>query len=89
MLEAVLSEISSSGFLVNNLFQLYDGRWRASLRKEDTFAYDFGEGISPTDALLRALSASLNSSGTPIVRNTFTAISGPGRPTLSLASLGL
>jgi hypothetical protein len=53
-IESILSEIAESGWLVNNLFQLSDGSWRANLRNENMVTY-FGEGPTPAIALDEAI----------------------------------
>lgn len=55
-----LNSIAAAGWLVNNLYQLDDGSWRASLRKP-TFGGDyftgFGEGDDLESALIEAFAS--------------------------------
>lgn len=53
-LEELLAEISESGWMVNNLFQLDNGRWQANLRKGQWFT-DYGKGDTPHKALNMAM----------------------------------
>jgi hypothetical protein len=55
-LPAILAEVSAQGWLVNNLFQLDDGSWRADLRDATRFTR-FGNGPTPSAALDAALDA--------------------------------
>lgn len=48
-LVSLIQEINDAGFLINNLCQLEQGRWRASVRLDITF--EFGEGTGPQSAL--------------------------------------
>lgn len=57
--DEILAEIAESGWLINNLFQLSDGTWRANLRTEE-YVTHFGEGPTPAIALDEAL-VSVNS----------------------------
>lgn len=52
--DQLIRKVQEDGFLINNLFQLHEDRWRCSLRKEPDF-YEYGEGDSPEVALLNAL----------------------------------
>lgn len=57
-LEDLIAEINSTGFLVNNLFQLAPDLWRANLRIDsdpDNRYTCFGDGPTPADALALAL----------------------------------
>ena len=53
-LESLLSEISERGWLVNNLFQLDSGAWRANLR-DNLRATQFADANSPELALALCL----------------------------------
>ena len=49
-LDEILTTLTASGWLVNNLFQLADGSWQANLRN-DSSATPFGFGPTPAEAL--------------------------------------
>jgi len=61
----LLREIAASGFLLNNLFQLTDGTWRANLRKRGVartpgalgdWQHEYCDGETPEEALAGAVS---------------------------------
>lgn len=49
----LIQTINESGRLVNNLCQLDNRRWRASLR-DNAFGYSFAEAETPIEALIKA-----------------------------------
>lgn len=60
----LLREIAASGFLLNNLFQLTDGTWRANLRKRGVartpgalgdWQHEYCDGETPEKALAGAV----------------------------------
>lgn len=55
-LDSLLEECSASGWLLNNLFRLDDGEWRANLRSVDGRFTEFGKGESASEALERTMS---------------------------------
>ena len=64
--EEIQKRLASEGFWVNNLCQVEDGSWRASLLKHTpngTRLYSFGVGAEAPDALRAALAVSLVETG--------------------------
>lgn len=86
MIENTLATISSCGLLVNNLCQLQNGTWRASLRKADISGYEFGTASTPNEALLKALYMAQALPGVPLIPNTMRSLAAQK---LSLESLDL
>lgn len=68
-LEDLVAEISAAGLLLNNLFQLNSGLWRASLRNKASINFHFYDGRSPTEAVRGAIRASTPGSGMPARKN--------------------
>lgn len=64
MLDDLIAEANEAGWLLNNLFQLSDGSFRANLRS-DTHATLFGEGQTPEEALASALTSAIVPIATP------------------------
>lgn len=60
MIDSLLSECASSGWLLNNLYQLDSGEWRANLRSSDGRFTEFGKGDSAVEALERTISLIAN-----------------------------
>ena len=58
-IEDAFAEVARRGLLVNNLFQLNSGQWRASLRAPGLNAptYMFANAETPTAAMRKALDA--------------------------------
>lgn len=67
-IEQLLSEVQSSGLLVNNLFQLDDGGWRCSLRDESG-GYGFGDGEDAAAAIRSALFSAKNGNCSSFIEN--------------------
>lgn len=57
-IEAALAAIAAKGYALHNLFQLEDRSWRANIRDVSDHYYEFGDGATPTAALMAALEAS-------------------------------
>lgn len=53
-IEELFAEIGEMGWLVNNLYQLDDGSWRANIRRGQWFT-QFGKGDSPMEAMSEAM----------------------------------
>lgn len=83
-LSAILAEIADRGWLVNNLFQVND-LWRANLRTE-THATDFGEGVSPSLALIAAI-ANIETAQALLKSTTIASISKQPAATIDLAEI--
>jgi len=66
-LDALLGYANEMGLLVNNLFQLDDGSWRANLRTPEPisdkgeFFFEFGNGDTPQAAMFNALQRAVDS----------------------------
>lgn len=60
MIDSLLAECASSGWLLNNLYQLDSGEWRANLRSADGRFTEFGKGDSAVEALERTMSLIAN-----------------------------
>lgn len=52
--DELLEQVRAKGLRVLNLFQFESGKWRANLYRE-LGAYDFGDGETIQEALLRAI----------------------------------
>lgn len=98
-IESALNEISSSGYLINNLFQLHwsdDGimleenrYWRCSLRKNSTWSYEYGDALTMEGALLLALSKAINGPAAAIPKIQYNVSKEGPKRQISLAELGL
>lgn len=90
MLEDLIAEINSSGFLLSNLFQTAEGRWQANLRTSGAspLMFEYGKGLTPFEALSRAFHAM--GEGQEAIRSKCVATCEPAQTGQSLlASLGL
>jgi hypothetical protein len=90
MLEDLIAEINSAGFLLSNLFQTTEGRWQANLRTsgEAPLLFEFGKGMTPYEALSRAFHAM--GEGQEAIRSKCVATCEPAQTGHTLlASLGL
>lgn len=52
-LDELIDDIRTEGWRINNLFELPGGKWRASLCFAE-ISYQFGEGVTPREALANA-----------------------------------
>src|SRR5215475_13528561 len=68
------------GFRLNNLCELEPNWWRANLNKGATL-WEFGEGSTPSAALVEAIKAARASTGTPAIQGSNTPeMEKPARP---------
>lgn len=86
--------LDTFGVLLNNLFQLDNGTWRASVRdKKNSLAFEFGDGLTPSDAVNDALRKHKAGAGQPVRRNQPRVAAQKISPAISgsalLAQLGL
>ena len=54
MIEDRLAEIASSGWRVNNLFEVA-GHWQANLRNDDSWFTEYAQGETAEDALIACM----------------------------------
>lgn len=70
MLNDMPLELAREGLLLNNLFQLNDGTWRANVRsKENSLVFEFGNGPTPAAAFANAISRFRGGPGKPVREN--------------------
>lgn len=50
----LIAEVARRKLMLNNLFQLHDGRWQANITDGERF-WEFGRGDTAIEALLKAL----------------------------------
>jgi hypothetical protein len=56
-LEQLIAEINAAGLKVHNLSQHQDGTWGALVWAYKAHHHDWGSGVTPIDALIRAFEA--------------------------------
>lgn len=91
LLSELVAELHHSGLLLNNLFQLDSGMWRASVRRlNDQRAFSFYDHPNPGAAVKGAIAQATYSRGAPLRENKPRAISQPSESGSALLSrLGL
>lgn len=92
MTDTLFSELSDSGWLLNNLYQLDDGSWRCNLRRPDglgDYFTDWAEGPTLEAALASAMGKFASAEYIEAHAITFAIDkSKPVNPLLSLLGLG-